>query len=227
MLHAQRARAIILVGARPSDGEANLKLRRALDAYQARGGTVAMISQPMLGVSVVRVDNVSATANLARALHGLGYRRFAVLTGPRGDLTASERAQGFLGALDELGSPVPEGRRLPSDLTRDGGHAAMRELIARAPDVDLVFAIADVMALGALTAAREAGVSVPGDMGLAGFDDIATLQDVTPSLTTVRIPLRDMGRDVTGLALAPPERGPREITVAGEIVLRASTPARR
>lgn len=225
-LQNQRVRAIILVGSRQSDGEANLKLRRALDAYQARGGAVAMVGQAILGVSVVRVDNERAGANLARALHRLGYRRFAVLTGPPDNLTARERSQGFLSELEELGAPVSDERLVPSPFTRDGGHQAMRELLVRDAGADLVFAVADVMALGALTAAREAGVSVPDDVGLAGFDDIATLQDVTPALTTVRIPMRDMGRQVTQLALARAEKGPLEITATGEVVLRASTPPR-
>lgn len=225
-LQNQRARAIILVGARQNDGEANLRLRRALDAYQARGGTVAMVSQAILGVNVLRVDNERAGADLARALHERGYRRFAVLTGPTDNLTAHERSRGFLDAAEELGCSVPEERLVPSSLTRDGGHEAMRELLARGTGADLVFAVTDVMALGALTAAREAGVSVPDDLGLAGFDDIDTLQDVTPALTTVRIPLREMGREVTRLALAPAEDGPVEELVTGEVVLRASTPPR-
>jgi LacI family transcriptional regulator len=225
-LQNQRARAIILVGARQNDGEANLRLRRALDAYQARGGTVAMVSQAILGVNVLRVDNERAGADLARALHELGYRRFAVLTGPTDNLTAHERSRGFLDAAEQLGCPVPDERLVPSLLTRDGGHEAMRELLGRETGADVVFAVTDVMALGALTAAREAGVSVPRDLGLAGFDDIETLKDVTPALTTVRIPLREMGQEVTRLALAPAEEGPLEKHVTGVVVLRASTPPR-
>nr|KEP24563.1 LacI family transcriptional regulator [Georgenia sp. SUBG003] len=225
-LQNQRARAIILVGARQNDGEANLRLRRALDAYQARGGTVATVSQAILGVNVLRVDNERAGADLARALHGLGYRRFALLTGPTDNLTADERTRGFRRAAEELGVPVPGERLVASPLTRDGGYAAMRELLGRDTGADLVFAVTDVMALGALTAARESGTVVPDDVALAGFDDIATLQDVTPALTTVRIPLRDMGRQVTRLALAPAEEGPLEVHVTGEVVVRASTPPR-
>ncbi|MFH5823686.1 LacI family DNA-binding transcriptional regulator [Georgenia sp. AZ-5] len=223
-LQNQRDRAIILIGARRDDEEANRRLREALDAYRARGGTVAMVSQPILGVDTVHVDNTGGAAALARALHGLGYRRFAVLAGPLDNLTARERVTGFVGALAERGAEVPSTAIVPSAFTRDGGHAAMRELLSRDVATEVVFAVTDVMALGAMTAAREVGVDIPGQLGLAGFDDISTLRDVTPPLTTVRIPLRETGRQVTALALEPPAVGAREITVPGEVVLRASTP---
>uniref|UniRef100_UPI0023F3FBAC substrate-binding domain-containing protein n=1 Tax=Ruania albidiflava TaxID=366586 RepID=UPI0023F3FBAC len=112
-----------------------------------------------------------------------------------------------------------------SAFVRDGGHAAMRELLRRDLDVELVFAVNDVMALGAMTAAREAGAAVPGDLAFAGFDDIPALRDVTPTLTTVRIDMVDIGRRVTALALRE-EGDPRLVTVGGEVVLRDSTPAR-
>ncbi|UNX53737.1 LacI family transcriptional regulator [Georgenia sp. TF02-10] len=223
-LQNQRVRAMVLVGSRSDDGAATLRLRRALDAYQARGGTVALVSQPVLGASTVRIDNAGGSAELARALHGRGYRRFAVLTGPPENLTARDRAAGFAAGLAELGVTVPAAAQVPGPLTRDGGHAAMGELLGRRTGAEVVFAVTDVMALGAMTAAREAGVAVPTETAFAGFDDIPTLQDVTPALTTVRIPMPEIGRQVTRLALADPAEGPHEVVVAGEVVLRASTP---
>lgn len=225
-LQNQRDRAIILVGARQDDAEANLRLRQAVETYQSRGGTVAMVSQQVLDVSVVRVDNEGGGAALARAMHELGYRRFAVLAGPPANLTGRERAAGFVDELRRLGTDVPPAAVIASSFSRDGGHAAMRELLARRLSPELVFAVTDVMALGAMTAAREAGYEIPRDVSFAGFDDISTLRDVTPALTTVRIPLREIGRLVTSLALEPSSDGPREIVVDGEVVVRASTPAR-
>jgi LacI family transcriptional regulator len=226
-LQNQRDRAIILVGARQDDAEANLRLRQAVETYQARGGTVAMVSQQVLDVSVVRVDNEGGGAALARALHELGYRRCAVLAGPSSNLTGRERARGFVEELRRLGSEISPSSVIASSFTRDGGHAAMRELVARRLDPEVVFAVTDVMALGAMTAAREAGYVIPRDLAFAGFDDISTLRDVTPALTTIRIPLREIGRLVTGLALEPSTDGPKEIVVAGEVVIRESTPRRQ
>lgn len=221
-----RARSIIVVGGRQDDATANARLREALAGYRERGGTAAMVGQPILGVKAVHVDNRGASAALARALHGLGYRRFAVLGGPARHLTAAERREGFVDALAELGSPVPDEAVVSSDFVRDGGHAGMKELLGRDLDVEVVFAVNDVMALGAMTAAREAGVDLPTELGFAGFDDIAALRDVTPTLTTVRIDMVEIGRRVTTLALAESDE-PELVTVSGEVVLRESTPGPR
>ena len=119
------------------------------------------------------------------------------------------------------------------DLSRDGGYAAMSEVLATgAPLPDCVFAVSDVMAVGALARLRAAGVDVPGDIALAGFDDIPTLRDVYPPLTTVRLPLTRLGETAARLVLGgdAPQR-PRVVPVPGEVVLRQSTrprpPARR
>lgn len=218
-----RARAIILVGGRQDDDDANQRLREALAGYEEHGGTAATVGQPILGVSAVDIDNRGAAEELARALHGLGYRRFAVLGGPEHQLTARERLEGFRAALAELGSPVPDDAVVHSAFVRDGGYEGMRELLARGLDAELVFAVSDVMALGAMTAAREAGLRLPGDVAVAGFGDIDALQDVTPTLTTVRIDLVGTGKQATVLALEP-HTEPRVATVRGEVVLRESTP---
>jgi len=90
-----------------------------------------------------------------------------------------------------------------------------------------VFAVTDVMALGALARLRASGLQVPADIALAGFDDIATLRDVHPLLTTVRLPLKRMGEMAADLVLS--EAGdsgreqPRVIPVPGEVILREST----
>jgi LacI family transcriptional regulator len=101
----------------------------------------------------------------------------------------------------------------------------MGRLIERGLDgVDVVFAVNDVMAIGALSRLREAGISVPEQIGVAGFDDIATARDVTPALTTVQLPLEEIGRLALELALRPREDGEPEVkTLGGTVLLRAST----
>jgi LacI family transcriptional regulator len=98
-----------------------------------------------------------------------------------------------------------------------------------------VFAVTDVMAMGALARLRAGGLAVPADIALAGFDDIGTLRDVYPPLTTVRLPLKRMGEMAAGLILAEPpgpapgppgpapEQQPRVVPVPGEVILREST----
>lgn len=86
-----------------------------------------------------------------------------------------------------------------------------------------MFATNDVMAVGAIAAFRARGIAVPDDVAVAGFDDIATLRDLVPSLTTVRLPLEEMGVQAAELALNTATRSPRVISVRGEVVLREST----
>ena len=107
-------------------------------------------------------------------------------------------------------------------------------LAAAGPLPDCVFAVTDVMAMGALARLRAGGLQVPADIALAGFDDILTLRDVYPPLTTVRLPLKRMGEMAASLVLAeaasPAAAGPaddhqqpRVIPVPGEVILREST----
>ncbi|MBU5421868.1 LacI family transcriptional regulator [Cellulomonas hominis] len=224
LLERQRARAVILAGARQGDEATEVAVRAALDAFRSVGGTVAVIGQDTLGTDAVVVGNREGAADLVRALHGRGYRRFAVLGGPERHATAADRRAGFVEALAELGCPPP--RQVAGDFTRDGGYAAMGRLLADRGDAEVVLAANDVMAVGALAAARDAGVSVPGDLAVAGFDDIETLRDVTPGLTTVRLPLAHIGAVATRLVLQPPSADPSLVPVPGEVVLRQSTPGR-
>jgi LacI family transcriptional regulator len=99
-------------------------------------------------------------------------------------------------------------------------------LAADEPLPDCVFAVTDVMAVGALARLRAGGLHVPADIAVAGFDDILTLRDVFPPVTTVRLPLKRMGEMAASLALTePPEapEAPRVIPVPGEVILREST----
>lgn len=224
MLQSQRARAIVIVGGRQADEESTQALRAAVRAYQDRGGTVAMIAQPVLEVNTVSMDNLGGAAALARALVGIGYREFAILTGPRNHLTGAERTSGFADALADEGLTVPPEHLVECEFTRDGGYAGMTELLQQGPRPQAVFAVNDVMAMGAMAAARDAGLSVGADIGVAGFDDIHTLRDVTPGLSTVAVPLPEVGRLATRLALLPTAQEPRVERVPVEVVLRDSTP---
>lgn len=107
------------------------------------------------------------------------------------------------------------------DFSRDGGHAATRELISRGLRATAVVALNDFMAVGALTALRNAGLRVPEDVSLSGFDDIPLLSDLTPALTTVRLPLADLGARAAAMALAPAVK-PRVEQIAAQVIIRDS-----
>ncbi|WP_349017269.1 LacI family DNA-binding transcriptional regulator [Streptomyces solicavernae] len=225
MLRAQRARAILLIGSGIEDRAWERALDAELAPYTRAGGRVAVVSRHRsLRVDTVLPENREGAAALARALLALGHREFAVLTGPPELTTVADRLAGFREALAAAGVALPAHRVVRGAFTRDGGHAAMLGLLARGPRPTCVFAVTDVMAVGALAALRERGLRVPEDVSLAGFDDIPLVRELTPPLTTVGLPLRRMGERAMGLALRE-GRGARSRVerVAGEVVVRAST----
>jgi LacI family transcriptional regulator len=216
--------AIIVVGSRGNDRAMTDKLADELSAFESEGGRAVAVTQPRLPVDTVVIDNRGGARSLAYALHDLGYRRFGLLSGPLGMLTATERATGFREALVRRGCPVHAAHVVPGEFTRDGGYDAMMRLLAVGADVSCVFAVNDVMAMGAMAALREHGVELPGQMAVAGFDDIEVLRDVTPALTTVRVSLHDIGAQAVRLVLDEGVERPRLIRIEAEVVLRASTP---
>jgi LacI family transcriptional regulator len=234
LMRAQRARAVILIGSRTDDAQAIEALKAEIAAFTRSGGRAVCVGQDLLGVDTVRPENAAGAQALARAMVALGHRRFAVLAGPRGLLTARDRLDGFRAGLAAWSVPLPETQVIHGSFSRDGGYEAMSAVLAAGePRPDCVFAVTDVMALGALARLRAGGLQVPADIALAGFDDIATLRDVYPPLTTVRLPLKRMGEMAASLVLsqvlspagdAPPDPGaPRVIPVPGEVILRDST----
>jgi len=166
----------------------------------------------------VAVRNRGGAAALGTALAELGWTTAAILAGPAQQLTAVRRTEGF---TEGFGGRVVG--CIHGDFTRDGGYEAMRAALSLDPRPELVFAVNDVMAVGALAAAREAGLSVPGDIAVAGFDDIPTLRDVTPALTTVRVPMELIGTTAVNLVLQPAETEPTTVTLSTSPVLRDST----
>jgi LacI family transcriptional regulator len=227
-LRGQRPRVMILTGSRSDGSNSQAALVAELSAFAATGGRVVLISQEGLPFSTVVVDNYLGARALANSLVASGYRRFAAIGGVRALVTSRDRLAGFADGLAEHGIAIHPDHVVRGEFTRDGGFAAATELIASGLDgVDLIFAVNDVMAIGALSALREAGVDVPGEVAVAGFDDIDTARDVTPALTTVNIPLADLGRQAVEVALSDAALSSDEvIRVETRVVLRASSPPR-
>ncbi|MDW5325109.1 LacI family DNA-binding transcriptional regulator [Plantactinospora sp. KLBMP9567] len=224
-LRGQRPRAVILAGSRTADRALRDRLGAQLRILEEAGARVALISQRVLPIDTVLLENREGARLLARRLVELGHRRFAVLAGPRHLLTARDRLAGFQAGLADRGVTLSRTQVAYGDFTRDGGYATMRELLARDLRTGCVFAVNDVMAVGAISALRDHGVPLPGGMAVAGFDDIVTLRDVTPSLTTVRLPLEEVGTAALELVMQPRAERPRLRRIRAEVVVRDSTPA--
>ncbi|MBA8792577.1 LacI family transcriptional regulator [Friedmanniella endophytica] len=228
VLRGQRPKVIIVAGSRTGSAQDD-ELAAELAAFGRNGGRVALISQPSLPFRTVDIQNGAGAAALAERMIQLGYRSPAVLSGPAGLATARERTAGFVDTFAAHGHPVPEDRIIPGEFTRNGGFLAAEQLRRRGlSDVDLVFAVNDVMAVGAMVYLRDVGVAVPRDVAVAGFDDIDSLRDVTPSLTTVALPLAQIGRAAVELALRDDEDGadPARLPIEGAVMVRESTPPR-
>lgn len=228
-----RTDAVLLVGSRGFDSDEQLE--ETVNNYRKNGGRFAMIGQPLPNAGGVQVDNEGGAAALAQALALNGYRRFIILSGWSHVRTAAERTSGFSSKLKAAGISIET--TLHGAFSRDGGYLMMSELISSGalqpidggpnaevePEKLCVFCVSDVMALGALAAVRAAGLSVPEDIALAGFDDIPTLADQCPTITTVRLPLEAIGRMGAEMLLHNGEVD-RRVVIEGTPVVRESTP---
>lgn len=228
-LRAQRARAILLLGSGFEDRAYARTMNAEIRPYRKVGGRVAVVSHHDLPVDAVVPDNRGGAVAVARALLDLGHRDLAVVRGPSRLTTVAHRLEGFREALAAAGLCLDDDQVVDGDFTRDGGYQATAELLGRGLRASAIFCLNDVMAVGALAALRDRGVEVPGEVSLAGFDDIPVVRDLTPSLTTVRLPLERIGERVMALALEErPPRRKRYEQIEGEVVLRESTaPPRR
>jgi LacI family transcriptional regulator len=148
----------------------------------------------------IRVENKEGAMTATRHLIGLGHRQIALINASLETLPAQERQQGYRAALLEAGLPyvreniIASGAMRQDGFNRDSGAMAMRQLLpafARPDPVTAVFVVSDIQALGALDAARKAGIRVPGDVAIVSFDDIELAQHA--GLTTMRQPMHQMG----------------------------------
>ncbi|WP_203840935.1 LacI family DNA-binding transcriptional regulator [Winogradskya humida] len=141
-------------------------------------------------------DNAGGGRLAAQHLIDRGHHRIATITGPPETWPAAERLAGFRAALTEAGQPLADADIASGDWYLDSGYAAMKRLLPRSPTA--VFAAGDEMAVGAMRAIHEAGLRIPGDIAIIGFDDIEVAALVPPGLTTV-------AQDKTGIGTAAAE----------------------
>ena len=154
---------------------------------------VVMLGRPLDGHTSIVIDNEAGAADMVAHLAALGHRRVAHVSGPATNADARARLAGYRRAVAEGGLEADPALVLQGDFTEASGFAAGRAILGMAERPDAVFAANDSMALGLLKALREGGLSVPTDIALAGFDDIPIAEYVTPGLTTVHVPIQEMG----------------------------------
>lgn len=176
------------------------------------------------GVSHVGIENRLGASAMVEHLARLGYRRIAFIAGPEDNTDAAERLAGYRQALAQL-RPEAQPIVVPGRFTEESGFAAGHRLALLDPRPDAVFAANDATAIGCLLALREAGLRVPEDIALAGFDDVPLAQLIAPALTTVRVPVRSLGEEaIEHLAarLRQPELEPLARKLPVSLVVRSS-----
>jgi LacI family transcriptional regulator, repressor for deo operon, udp, cdd, tsx, nupC, and nupG len=154
----------------------------------------------------VRIDNVGAAKEMVDHLVASGNRRIGAICGPRTNPHAMERLAGYRLGLDFHDIAFDRDLVRYGDFSLGSGHARAEELIGLATAPTAIFCMNDEMAIGAIQAIRASGRDVPGDVAVAGFDDIAFAAYATPSLTTIAQPARAMGEQACTILIDRIER---------------------
>lgn len=145
------------------------------------------------GFDSISIANFEGAHEIVSHLLALGHRRIATVSGPQDNVDAVQRHNGYRAALREGGGAWTQELEIQGDFTEPSGHAAILTLLGLEPRPSAVFVGNDHMALGVMRALADAGVRVPEDMAVAGFDDIETARYLTPALTTMRVDTFELG----------------------------------
>ncbi|MEU7022439.1 LacI family DNA-binding transcriptional regulator [Streptomyces sp. NPDC046203] len=245
LLQRQRAAAVILTGGSLEDDAHQAAVTAKLTRLAEAGTRVVLCGRPPLAVpaagpgpglggadggpgaglppfTTLAFDNRGGARRLTEHLLALGHRRIGYAAGPAGHTTTRHRLEGHRTALRAAG--VPEGPTTHGPYDRTTGYRAALELLEQTPDLTAVVAANDTIALGVCAALRERGLDIPGDVSVAGFDDLPFSVDAVPALTTVRLPLYEAGARAGRLALGGEPVPPGGLaTVPAELVVRGTT----
>ena len=171
----------------------------------------------------VDVENREGTELAVDHLLGLGRRRVATITGPQSMVAGVERLTGYHNALINRGVAIDPTLIVEGNFTEHGGYLAMQQLLDRNPDA--VFAANDVMAVGAMRAITQAGLKIPQDVAVVGFDDVPLAAQLQPALTTVRQPKRRAGAAAATMLIdliQNPDSQPHQLVLPTELIVRES-----
>ncbi|KIF07320.1 LacI family transcriptional regulator [Streptomyces sp. RSD-27] len=233
LLEGQRAGGVVLTGAATEDPEQTAALAARVARMAAAGARVVLCGRPplpvpsALPVATVVFDDRGGAFRLAEHLLTLGHRRIAYVAGPPGRSTTSERLAGHREALRRHDPALPGAcaeLTVHAGSDRSAGYDATRELLRRGEPFTAVAAASDTAAAGVAAALRGAGLRIPEDVSVTGFDDLPFSQDTAPALTTVRVPLREAGALAAELVTGRRDLPPGGITtLPTALMVRAST----
>lgn len=211
LMREQRADAVILVGGASDHPGYRAKMAARASALAANGSVLVLCGRPSLGESVptvsVNYDNTGGAFAITDYLVSQGHRRILYLGGPANLSTTASRFKGFTRGLAARGVELDPDLVHLGEFGRAFGYRRMREILATDLSFSAVFGANDLVAVGAMEAIAEAGLSVPQDISVVGYDNIPVSREVNPKLTTVNVPLEDLGREAVRAALGRYEYG--------------------
>jgi len=201
---------------------------RLQQSLERLGVPTVLNGRPLSGdpsLCYVDSDNIAGGRAATELLIQRGAKRVATIAGPQDMCAGQDRLAGYRLALQGFGRRLSQRLIAAGDFTVEGGHRAMRRLLAANPDIDGVFAASDLMAIGAMRAIEQSGRRVPEDVAVVGFDDLREAELTVPQLTTVRQPVADLGRTMAQLLLqrVAGDDPPHATVLPVEVVKRDST----
>lgn len=218
-MSAMRAHGLIIAGSGFTETGYREMLERELTTYRRVGGRVALMRGHPSGSIVI--PDISLGAQLvAEHLLSLGHRQIGVISGLPQLETIQERLVAFETRLERDGIRVRS--VMAGGFTRDGGRDATIAMLTDHPDITAVFALNDLMAVGAIRGAQQLGRRVPTDVSVIGFSDVPLASDTNPQLTTLHLPLREMGAAAVETILSDEESG-RTLVLGVKLINRGST----
>lgn len=200
---------------------------RAAEICAANGVPVVMINRvPRLHASAVSCDNAEGGARMAEHLLQGGHRRAAIIHTGGASSNGIDRERGFSEVFQAGGGAITS--RFDGRSVYEGGHAAGRDIAAMAPEMrpDCVFAVSDIIAMGTMDALREAGLAVPRDISVSGFDSIPEAARAAYDITSFEQPLVAMvrrGLDLLAARILEPGLPDEAVTLRGHLIVRGST----
>ena len=219
-LRGQRPQGLILAASRTRE-QAESGTARELEGFAQLGGRVVTFGAGGSESRHVEIDNRAGAEALGSRMAGLGYRSAIVIGAADGVLTSDERLAGFRAGFEAGGGTID--RVMRGDFKRESGAAMMAAALNDGvPARTLVFGMSDVVAIGAMSALREAGRVVGADVAVCGFDDVPSSSDVSPALTTVRVPLSEVGYQAFRATVDAEWTQP---PLPLDVIVRGSTPA--
>jgi len=220
VMRERRVDAVINTAAREQD-------QRLLARFISLGIPLVLTSRdlPALDVPKILSDDFGGATLAAEHLVGLGHRRIVQLGGPPVIAAFAQRARGFQFALGESGSGASALEKRAGLASVDEGRQLMRDALREDGALTAVFAHNDLLAMGAIAAARQAGLSCPGDVSVVGYGATPLTEYLDPALTTVLYPAVQMGRSAaeTVLSVLRGDEPPSAVALRPRLIIRAST----